>query len=671
MGTWHRLISFAFVMGVGLALCGPSPSQAAKPGPQDYARPADLLEAKLSPSGQRLALLMSLPEGRNRLAVLDLPLADKPPRVVASYSNADIEEFGWVNDNRLVYEVANRDEGMEIAENYAGTFAVDHDGKNSRQLIAWRLANDTTGTRVVSRVLTYQWRWARSIHDGSDDIWVKQPQFDARRNWTNNVLARLNTVTGELKRLSYGAPDHVTGWLTAGWGEPEIVSTRAEGRAKLFWRSAPEKDWLLVNDEDYIRGSPLRPRYLEGNNSLMVTTERGGYTALYAFDLVSKKLSDGPLAAVKGFDLDPVLQIDRQAKRVVGFHFRTAQPGSYWFDDKLDRIQRSIDVSLPKGRVNRISCGYCESSRFLLVHSVSDTQPGEYYLFDRQQSQLDRLGATRPWLEESTQGKRSYHRVATRDGLEMPVYVTHPAGSSDSPLPAVLLVHGGPFMRGTDATWHEEAQFLASRGYRVIEPEFRGSEGYGQRLYAAGVRQYGLGMQDDLQDALQWAVKQGLVDEKRVCIMGGSYGGYAALMGPIRHPGDYRCAISFAGVTDLELKYTAWNSDLQDETRKYWLPAMIGDKDADAEALRATSPARRAGEIKVPVLLLHGAQDRRVPIEHARQFVDAAEAARVNVTYKVYTRAGHGFSRTEDKADYYERVEAFLDANIGPGAGKR
>ena len=171
-------------------------------------------------------------------------------------------------------------------------------------------------------------------------------------------------------------------------------------------------------------------------------------------------------------------------------------------------------------------------------------------------------------------------------------------------------------------------------------------------------------MQDDLADAVQWATKQGLIDDKRVCIMGASYGGYAALMGPIRHPGVYRCAISFAGVTDIELRYNARDSDLTEQLRRYSLPLLLGDPETDKDRMRSVSPLLRAGEIKVPVLLAQGAKDRRVPIEHAEKFVKAAKAAGVNVDYKVYDLEGHGFAIPADEADYYRRVEAFLAKHL-------
>jgi len=231
-------------------------------------------------------------------------------------------------------------------------------------------------------------------------------------------------------------------------------------------------------------------------------------------------------------------------------------------------------------------------------------------------------------------------------------------------------VHGGPYLRGHDLRWSGEAQFLASRGYLVIEVEFRGSTGYGEKHFLAGLKQWGLAMQDDLADAVAWAAKQGLADPARVCIMGGSYGGYAALMGPIRNPGVYQCAISFAGVTDIDLMYDVHWSDLSEEWKQYGMPVLIGDRQKDAEQLKNTSPLQQVGRIKVPLLIAHGGLDQRVPIEHVRRFLAAAEKAGVQVEWAAYPDEMHGFRKEANEVDYLKRVEAFLARTLGAAPTK-
>lgn len=303
------------------------------------------------------------------------------------------------------------------------------------------------------------------------------------------------------------------------------------------------------------------------------------------------------------------------------------------------------------------------------MRSTSDRQPGEYFLFDRETGQLQRIGSARPWIDEATQGRRTFHRVKARDGLEIPVYVTHPVGArDDEPLPTVVLVHGGPWLRGTDLSWHAEAQFLASRGYRVLQPEFRGSEGYGWRLFRAGWKAWGTAMQDDLADAVEWAAARKLTDRARVCIVGGSYGGYAALMAPIVHPQAFRCSVAHAAVTDIGLMYDITWSDVSENSRRYGMPRLIGDPRSDAAMLEQASPLKRVAELKLPVLLVHGLLDRRVPYEHARKFVAAAQRSGVKVEEVTYPGEGHAWFDPANHADYLRRVERFLAQWLKPAS---
>jgi dipeptidyl aminopeptidase/acylaminoacyl peptidase len=203
----------------------------------------------------------------------------------------------------------------------------------------------------------------------------------------------------------------------------------------------------------------------------------------------------------------------------------------------------------------------------------------------------------------------------------------------------VVLVHGGPTVRGAYWAWDSEAQFLASRGYVVIQPEFRGGTGFGSDHFKAGLKQWGLTMQDDLADAARWAVQQGWADPKRIGIMGASYGGYATLMGLIKHPEIFRCGVEWAGVTDIGLRFDTPYSDASQETLNYSLRTLIGDPDKDAELWRKSSPLARAAELKQPLLIAHGVEDIRVPIVHANRFYDAVKG-NSNVEMITYPNEG-------------------------------
>jgi dipeptidyl aminopeptidase/acylaminoacyl peptidase len=505
-----------------------------------------------------------------------------------------------------------------------------------------------------------------TIDDGTDDVFVYRVVWDSIGDGKEALPARLNTVTGALRTLSHGIPDGTVGWLFDATHEPRVLTSYRKGRTTVYWRRPGDETWVAVAEFDQLAANAFAPWFVDRDGKIFVTAQPGGDTeGLYIFDPVAKRLDTEPVAIVAGYDLAPQPQVDTRTGQLVGLHFTADRPMSHWFDADLRRIQRSIDAALPPDRNNRLICGRCESARFIVIHSSSDRQPGEYFLFDRSKSSLQPIGASMAWIDEASQGRRSFHRVAARDGLQIPVYVTHPAGAAaDSALPAVVLVHEGPWQRGSNLGWQAEAQFLASRGYRVIQPEFRGSMGYGFRHFKSGWKEWGRAMQDDLVDAVQWAAKQRLIDPARVCIMGRGYGGYAALMGPIASAGTYRCAASFSGVTDMALLYSITYSGYSQAALKYSMPVLVGDPEKDAQRMAAASPLKRVAEIKVPVMLAHGGSAGYVPMEHAVKFADAARRAGVEIEQVEYRYEGHGFNDPANLADYYRRLERFLEKSL-------
>jgi dipeptidyl aminopeptidase/acylaminoacyl peptidase len=625
----------------------------------------DIHDVSVSPSGKRVALIVWGPNGFKRVGVVDLDPIGKA-RIVASFGDADVTDVRWVSDERLVYQAFQR--GYDINQGGAGTFAVNHDGTEQRQLIAWRSAMPATGTLISNRVLPYGWFLSSTTDDGSNEVFVYRVVRDSAGDLQQYQLARLNTSTGALGSLAHGMPVGTRSWLRDAKEEPRMLTAYREGRTTVYWRKAAGVPWEEVANFDPLSEPSFSPLHVAEDNSVIVWTRSASDTgSLYRFNPATKRLESEPLISVAGFDLTSRLVTDSQSNRLLGVHLTADRPMSYWFSDGMQRIQKSVDTALNK-RSNRLHCSRCETTRFFVVQSGSDRQPGEYYLFDRTKSTLQLIGASRPWIDEATQGRRTFHRISARDGLSMPLYVTHPAGAAEkSALPAVVLVHGGPWVRGTHLGWDADAQFLASRGYRVLQPEFRGSEGYGHKHFRAGWKEWGRSMQDDLEDAVQWAAKEGLVDPARVCIVGGSYGGYAALMGTIAHPSAYRCAAALAAVTDIELMYTITWSDFSEASRLYTMPVLIGDPQKEAQRLAAVSPLQRAGEIKVPVLLVHGGRDQRVPIDHARRFAAAARRAGVAIEQVEYDGEGHGFHDPANHADYYRRLERFLDKALKPG----
>lgn len=650
--------------GLMAALVAPA---AAKdlPDPLAFAATPAIRNVVVSPSGDHAALVWRVRDQPAVAAVIDLA-RPADVKIVGGFPRSQVQSVGWVNDRRLHFFAVESGSGASVEQGDAGHFAVDRDGENLRQLIDWRWRNDETSSRIRSRILTFGWYVHQALDDGSADIMVVQRSSDLDNDALPPKLARLNTLDGTLRLMNRDAPDGADGWLLDAAGEPRVVTVERDGRHKVFWRAPGQEGWALLQDEPLLSEQRLQPLALEADGSLVVATVRNGDTsALYGFHPGRKALETEPIVALKGFDVIPRIEVDTRTRRVVGLHTTADRELSLWFDERLAQIQQTVDKSLPAGRTNRLLCGRCESAQRFVVRSSSDRHPGEYYVYDHGKRSLQRIGESRPWIAESQQGRRSFHRVAARDGLALPVVVTHPAGAdAATPLPAVVLVHGGPWARGSDLGWDAEAQFLASRGWRVLQVEFRGSTGFGERHFRAGWKQWGLAMQDDLADAVAWAAKEKLVDAARVCIAGASYGGYAALMGPVRHPQVYRCAASHVGVTDLDLMYSSRWNDISAQAKRHGLPALLGDPKADAERLRQASPLHRVREIKVPVLLAQGTLDRRVPKEHADAFERAARAAGVVIERVDYPDEAHGFVRDVNRADHLRRLGDFLARSL-------
>lgn len=677
MRTTIRFLLFqSLLLGAGLA-AGAAPAASAAAAPmaataraepppaEHFAASPRLGSGKVSPSGRHLVMMMNSESGRRVAAVAAM---DKPSefKVVAAFSNADVEYVHWVNDRRLIY--AGATPGAVIEEGGAGVFAVDLDGERRTQLVAWVLSTaPPTGTRVAARMLPFGWFLYDTLDDGSDDVLMYQWRTDPSGNPQLLQLARVNSVNGQLRTLSAGAPPFAERWLVDAAGELRITRVVHEGMARLFWRAPGSNEWTLVDERSQLAEDELLPLALEGETDLLVETRSGADTAaLHVYDLRKRELQPEPVAALQGFDLEPGMVMNRRKSLLLGLHTRAAQPVSVWFDEALAKAQQRVDASLPEGRSNRLDCGRCENPRHFLINSRGDRQPGQWLVFDSQANRLQLLGASRPWLDEATQGRRSFHRVPARDGLPLPVVMTSPAGEEQArPLPTVLLVHGGPWVRGGDRLWSGEAQFLASRGWRVLEVEFRSSTGFGWRHFRAGWREWGRAMQDDLLDALDWAVREGWSDRQRVCIYGSSYGGYAALMGAVRDGEHYRCAVSHVGVTDIDLMVNARWTDIPPRWARHGIPQLVGDLKAEAERLRQVSPLHRVAEIKIPVLLAQGVHDRRVPSEHANRFMAAARRAGVPVE-RVDYEEGHGWRELENHADFLRRLEAFMQRAFEP-----
>lgn len=653
---WLRTAAFWLVLAAPpAALSGPPPAA-------DFARWPEVRGVVVSPSNTHAAMLVPVADGRVGLAVVDLTDLGQR-KLIAAWGDADVQRVEWVNDKRLVFYVQAPWETLDYAK--WGTFAIDRDGEGLRQIISHRSDNEAaTGSGIRDRALTRRWELWRAVGDGSDDVYVRQWLNSLDHGYRPQVVARLDTHTLRLTTVSDGQPEGAYHWLFDPQGQLRVVASVQADRRQLWWLPPQGRAWQKIDDQPLYEGAGFSPIAIEADGTLIVAARhRRDTQALHVYDLAKGRLDPEPLVAVQGYDVH-TLRFDRRRRVAIGATVAAQRPTAVWFDEGLAKVQATVDKALPAGRANRLLCGDCVGAPRVVVHSEGDRQPGEYYLYDAASSRLTLIASTRPWVDEAQQGPRSHHRITARDGLSMPVVVTHPPGvPAGQPAPTVVLVHGGPWVDGADLTWEAEPAFLASRGYRVLQVSFRGTTGLGWKHERASWGQWGLSMQDDLEDAVLWAIGEKLTDPQRVCIYGASYGGYAALMGAVRHPGRYRCAVSHVGVTDLALLFSRNWTDTSQAYRTYGAPRLVGDPVQDAQRLRDTSPVHRVADIKVPVLIAQGRNDRRVSPEHADRFVAAARAAGVDIQ-RVDYEDGHGWWWPRSHEDFLGRLETFLAKHL-------
>jgi dipeptidyl aminopeptidase/acylaminoacyl peptidase len=613
-------------------------------------------DLRISPDGKHIAAI-SVAGGRQNLVVIDIDSRKATP--VTMFGHIDVLRSAWVNDKRLAFLTGT----LAVADFDARggvLMAVDIDGQNMRDLTEIAEA----GSKDMGRPHRYTFL-VRTLPGGTDDIIAQEvPPGRFQEAPHAGDLVRIDTRTGRRTPLGFGKPDSAPGerWVVDGNGVARAMVANGEGTTRIWYRAGPDDAWQKLADgpENSIPWSPLAIG--KDGRTLYVASRNGGDKHVIATYDPAKRQFGEVLARHPQVDLGNLVR-DRDGS-ILGVEYVADRAGTAWFDEEMAGVQKTVDTALPD-TVNDMSWSN-DRSRFL-VHAYSDVLPGSYYLLDRKKGRLEWLVDSAPWIDPKQMAHMQPVRYKARDGLEIPAYLTLPRGGDGKNLPMVVVVHGGPWVHGETWRFDPEAQFLASRGYAVLQPNFRGSTGYGWKLYHASFGQWGLAMQDDITDGVRWAVKEGIADAKRVCIYGASYGGYATMMGLAKDPELYRCGVNYVGVTDLNLFLTmTWADYAYSDFVTYSAKEMVGDPAKDAERLRATSPDNLAARIHVPVLMAYGSEDRRVPVEHGTRMRDALEKAGNKPQWILAEGEGHGFRDPKNQEMFYAAMEKFLAENLKP-----
>jgi dipeptidyl aminopeptidase/acylaminoacyl peptidase len=638
------------------AACGVAMAADDQPRIEDLFKPARYASMRISPDGKYLAALAPIGERQN-LIVIDIAKRDAIP--ITSLPHKDVVSVSWINSKRLLFSTGSI--GERVFDSRGGAIlAVDRDATQLRVVSEGdNNERNTAGIRFTGRFHAP----VRFLPGETDDI-IVQEFVGAQRTTTPSTLYRMDTRTGRKTSISDGKPEAANSesWVVDRNGVARAFSTITENTARIWYRDGADSPWRKMDERDTLAPDGWRPVAMaDDNKRLIVSTRRGGRdkAAMAVYDPATQEVVE-TLAAHPQVDIDQLLS-DQEGVRGVGYDADRA--GAAWFDADIAAVQSVVDKAFPD-HVNTLSWSQ-DKSKFV-VYSYSDVAPGSFYLFDRKAGKLEWLADRMPWIDPKKMAPMQAVRYKARDGLEIPAYLTVPKDSSGKNLPLVMMIHGGPWVHGDGWYFNREAQFLASRGYAVLQPNYRGTTHYGWKHYSSSFKQWGLTMQDDITDGVQWAIAEGIADPKRVCIYGGSYGGYATMMGLAKTPEIYKCGINYVGVTDLPLMLTAtWSDFAYSDYIKYAAKRLMGDIDKDEAQLKATSPDMLAERIKAPVLMAYGGSDVRVPIEHGTRMKAALERAGQKPIWIVANGEGHGFRKMENQVMFYGAMEKFLAENIG------
>ena len=593
-----------------------------------------LSKPMLSPDGRWIAA-RSTANGTTTLVVVN---ADRPDTIVKSLyaGKVDIAALSWAGNRRLLMTVWSKE---RIAPGFDIPFL--------------RLV----GIDVNAGSITILDPKSRGLYAG--DVLYTDPAgawaLVASQDDTDSYpsVKRVDLATGAAT-LVEKARDNVWDWYADDKGVVRAGVAYSGRRWTVWYRDKPEEKLRAIRGKlDKSDDSAVDKFIFRGEKSWVVTNERTGRFGLYRYDTANGSIGE-PIFENPQVDLEDVLY-NRVTGEISAVQFEDDRERVTWLDPEMKALQAKIDKALPD-TVN-MTVDWSLDEKKVLVWSAGASDPGRYFLLDRATSRMHPVVDPYPEIEPSQLAEVKTVSYRARDGLQINAYLTLPRGRPAQALPLILFPHGGPFDRDH---WQYDAmvQFLANRGYAVLQPEFRGSTGYGKDFVERGYGEWGRKMQDDLDDGVDWLAKAGQIDAKRVCIVGGSYGGYAAMWGAVRNPERYRCAASMAGVADLPalLKY---DKKLFSATRYYkeWRSKVGGEGNAD---LKAVSPLSFANQVKVPLLIAHGEQDTRVPVKQSHLMVDALTKARADVSSVFYKDSGHGFDSEADMEDWLKRLEAFL-----------
>ncbi len=610
---------------------------------------------RISPDGKHLAVNIRIARGARMIPTMSIfTLPDLKSVSTIALQGWEIPvNFMWVTNKRLVV-TKGMEIGLRVKPVATGeVVAVNLDGsapqylygyKNFKQSSKGERYGDDDGAGVVAH-----------IPDAKDGrVLLSTYEWDAKRS----MLYDIDSVSSTRRLLAdighEGLEFHVQHN-----GKPRFASGVNEAADPILFRlDDASGKWNKIDmDAQSSRYYPYSFTPDDSSAYISHSPNGGPYVVL------KEDLKTGKRTLVAGDDIGNLSNVEYTAKPSTPFAVTSAVgvPKPRYLDEEHAdaKLHKSLSASFPGAYVSFLN--FTDDGKRLLFSVSSDRDPGSFYLYDRAEDKATLLFSNMEKIDPDQMAERRPFTFKARDGLTITGYLTLPANPEKKKLPMVVLPHGGPFKVQDEWFFDTDAQFLASRGYAVLQVNFRGSSGRGVNFEAAGYRQYGGKMMDDLIDGVKWANALPEIDAGRVCVFGISFGGYAAMMLPVREPAMFKCAVGYAGRYHLYSRYTQDSNNGDVRTKNFLIKTM----GVDRAKLDSESPALLAAKIKLPVLLVHGGNDKTTELNQAVMMRDALIQSGNPAEWILEKDEGHGFYDAVRRKEFYQRLEKFLGQHIG------
>jgi dipeptidyl aminopeptidase/acylaminoacyl peptidase len=654
------------------------PAPAAPPAPtrlpslDDLYSELNIVDTSISPSGRYLAFILRRPTD-DTLAVIDLQTNEKKalqrskPGDLGAKLIMHISNVYWKSDERLLFRITVRPEEdavltpastSKISKLGDRLFAINRDGTKVIAMLGDNHGAALEGAFNLGAIRSF-------LSKDPNHILMELDGFNGRS------LFKVDLDTGRGEQMERPS-ETVVGWWLDLDGAPVVRIAASSGSIRLYRKDAEGK-WKkfatmrvkeMQERPDY---DPVGPSDQPGKFYVLASPPGHDRVGLYLYD-IEKELFGEPVVENPTYDLASA-RVSRDGKRIISYCYLAHVRVCSFSDPKIESHMKGIRKYFEES-ANVYTWETSEDGKSILLYVEGPRDPPGYYYYQVDKKNIEVVGVAQKALTDTVRPRSTVISYLARDGKELSGYLTAPAGSDpQGKLPLVLMPHGGPEARDS-LEFNPWVQFLVARGYAVFQPNFRGSDGFGRKFAESGYGEWGRKMQDDLTDAVKALVNLGTVDPARVCIVGASYGGYAALAGAALTPDLYKCAVSIAGISDLD-DFIGWrkhNYGSDSEGYTYWLKA-IGDPDKDEARLREVSPLAQADKIKIPMLLIHGDGDFVVPIAQSKAMKKALDKAGHKTELITLKDEGHSYWSDDSEKLTMSAIDNFLWQHLGPGFG--